>query len=240
MAKLAANQERAVQMRSAFVYNQNVLIRFRRPNGKFVREEGSDYTVAPTPEGTKKTLTSFLGKYERKGEIVAYQKPHYEYKDIDIDGDLISDLAEDLTSDKHSRDGLAADLFPLTGKHQKNYAFKLEGIDNYRDREVYRITFTPTRGWEGEDGDMPWAGEVLVDRLEYQPVLITTRLARGFPFWVKTLLGTNVKHLGFKLSYQRVEEGLWFPATYGGEFEVRGQTKRSAILLPRCFGALCP
>ena len=224
MSRLAANQERAEQMRSAFVYKQSVLIRFRRSNGKFAREEDTEFTVAPTPLGTQKTRTHFLGKYERKGETNEYHEPHHEYKGVDIDGDLISDLAEDFTNDEHSKDGVAADLFPLTGKHQKNYAFRLEGAQDYRGKDVYRITFQPSRRKDNDsDSDgTPWAGEVLVDRREYQPVLITTRLARGIPFLVKTLLGTDLKHLGFKLTYHRVEEGLWFPATYGGEFEVRG------------------
>jgi len=38
---------------------------------------------------------------------------------------------------------------------------------------------------------------------------------------VQTLLGTNIKSLGFKVAYEKFEEGLWFPVTYGGEFEVR-------------------
>ena len=38
---------------------------------------------------------------------------------------------------------------------------------------------------------------------------------------VKTLLGTNLKGLGFKLTYEKFDEGLWFPVTYGAEFEVK-------------------
>jgi hypothetical protein len=49
---------------------------------------------------------------------------------------------------------------------------------------------------------------------------VTTRLARAVPFVVRTLLGTNLKHLGFKLTYQRVDKGVWFPASYGGEFDL--------------------
>jgi hypothetical protein len=60
-----------------------------------------------------------------------------------------------------------------------------------------------------------------VDAHEFQPALITTRLARGIPLIVRTLLGTNLKYLGFKLAYARFEDGLWFPVRYGGEFDVR-------------------
>jgi hypothetical protein len=38
---------------------------------------------------------------------------------------------------------------------------------------------------------------------------------------VKILLGTNVKGLGFSVAYQKFADGVWFPVSYGGEFEVR-------------------
>ena len=38
---------------------------------------------------------------------------------------------------------------------------------------------------------------------------------------MKTLLGTDVKGLGFSVTYQKFEEGVWFPVSYGGEFELR-------------------
>lgn len=218
MAKVAANQERAQQARSEFVYQQNLLIRFRRGNRKLAREERHEYSVVPTPGGVNKTLTHFAGKYEYKGKLVDYGKPHHEYKDVDIDGSLISDLAEDLTSDRGTRDGLGADLFPLTGREQKKYTFRLKGTETYRGRDVYRVEFSPD--WSREEHSC-WAGEVLVDRNEFQPVVITTRLAKGLPFLVKTMLGTNLKYLGFSLAYERFGDGIWFPVSYGGEFEVR-------------------
>lgn len=33
-------------------------------------------------------------------------------------------------------------------------------------------------------------------------------------------MGINIRQLGFSLTYQRVAEGVWFPATYGTEFGV--------------------
>jgi len=62
---------------------------------------------------------------------------------------------------------------------------------------------------------------VLVDSHEYQPVLVTTWLAKGIPMAVQILLGTNMTQLGFKVAYQKFEDGLWFPVTYGGEFKLR-------------------
>ena len=48
-----------------------------------------------------------------------------------------------------------------------------------------------------------------------------TELATRIPGAVKILLGTNIKGLGFSVTYQKFEDGVWFPVSYGGEFEVR-------------------
>ena len=65
MTRVAANQDRAQEMRSAFVYHQDLLLRFLRGNGKTAREEEREYSVTPTPRGTEKQLTRFEGRYER-------------------------------------------------------------------------------------------------------------------------------------------------------------------------------
>ena len=39
--------------------------------------------------------------------------------------------------------------------------------------------------------------------------------------WVKTIFGTNLKHLGFKVDYAKFEDGVWFPVSYGGEFQLK-------------------
>ena len=225
MAKVAENQDRAQEMRSAFVYRQSVLIRFQRGNGKLAREEQREYTVTPTAKGFHKELAHFAGKYEKGGKYVEYDKPGYEYKDLDIDGELIDDLTNDLTNEQGTRDALARDMFPLTAKEQKRYAFRLDGKENYRGTEVYKITFKPKKAsvpQSDDNGSSCWAGEALIDAHEYQPVLITTWLSKGVPMAVQILLGTNLKHLGFKVSYKKFDKGLWFPVTYGGEFHVRG------------------
>jgi hypothetical protein len=38
---------------------------------------------------------------------------------------------------------------------------------------------------------------------------------------VTTLLGTILKGLGFKVTYDKFDEGLWFPVSYGSEFELK-------------------
>jgi len=221
MAKVAANQDRLQEMRSAFVYHQDLLIRFKRGNGRTAREELREYTVTPGANNSRKSLDWFTGRYEKDGKLTEYYDPGYNYKDVDIDGDLINDLADDLANEKQSRDGIACELFPLTTPEQKKYSFTLQGAEEYRGKGVYRITFKPRKEeWSGDDGT-PWTGEILVDIQDYQPVFVSTHLAKGLPVVVKTLLGTNLKGLGFKLTYDKFDEGLWFPVTYGAEFELK-------------------
>lgn len=218
MARVAENQDRAERMRTAFVYHQNVLVRLQRYNGKLAREEYSEFTVAPTPTGTKKTRTQFVGKHMLHGKAVEYDQPGYQYKAVDIDAPVTHSLSDWLTNDTSTKDGMAHDMFPLTAKEQQHYRFRLEGVEEYRGLPVYRITFESRKGDEDDGG---WAGEALVDREEYQPVLVTTHLAAKVPLLVRTMLGTNLEHLGFKVTYKKFDTGLWFPVTYGGEFRVR-------------------
>ena len=222
MSRLARNQDRAQELRSYYVYDQRLIVRFRRGSGKLAREEVREYAVAPTPDGTSKQLKSFSGKYEKDGALHNYDSPGYTYKDLDLDGELIDNLADDLVDEKHSRDGISMDLFPLRSGEQRKYAFTLAGEEEYRGRQVYRITFKPRKETWDEDRDgTPWAGEILVDKHEFEPVFISTKLARGLPFVVTTLLGTNLKGLGFQLTYEKFEDGVWFPVIYGAEFELK-------------------
>ncbi len=223
MAKVAENQNRAEAARTGFVYRQNVLVRLKRTNGELAREEDREYTVAPTPDGVKREMVHFAGKYGVNGKVTSFAEPGEKYKDADIDADLAKSLAEDFGNDKDSRDGVNMDLFPLTTKKQQSYTFKLAGTEIYRDREVFRITFEPRskNGPRSDDHGTPWAGEALIDKADLAPVLITTHLAHGIPVLVKTLLGTNIRQLGFKVSYGRFDSNLWFPETYSGELKLR-------------------
>ena len=217
MARVAANQDRAREVRKAYVYRQNVLLRLKRTNGKLAREEIRDLVVTPAPKGFDKELTHFEGRYEHKGKLIGYDKPRFTYKELDIDGELADELANEFTADKATRDGIGADLFPLTSAEQKKYTFRLLGREKYQNYDVFRILFQPVRG---QDSRL-FAGEALVDTAEYEPVLITTHMARGIPLAVRTLLGTNIRQMGFKLEYAKFDEGAWFPVNYGGEFHIR-------------------
>jgi len=224
MLRVALNQDRDQEMRTAYVYKQNVLVRLHRANGKFAREEYGEYTVTPTPKGITREQTFFRGKYAgAHGKEIEFDQPGFEHKAIDIDADFAKSLMEDFGNDKDSRDGVDHDCFPLTSKEQPKYRFHLEGTEDYRGTPVYRITFQPKKRPSIYDGDEngQWAGEVLVDRDEFQPVLVTSKLAFNIPGWVKVIFGTNVQQLGFKVTYKKFDDGLWFPVTYGGEFKLK-------------------
>jgi hypothetical protein len=221
MVRVAVNQESAREVRANYVYRQEQTIRMRRPGGKVAREQHAEYVVTPGKQGAEKKLEKFEGKYQSKGQYVTYDQPGYVYRDLDIDGDLIRDMADDMMNDKKSQDGIGHDLFPLTAEDQQKYDFRLVGKEEYRGRAVYRVAFQPKHA-SGLEGDETWKGEALIDAEEYQPVTVSTSMAQKIPGWVKVVFGTDVKGLGFSLSYQKFADGVWFPVSYGGEFAVRG------------------
>lgn len=218
MSRVGENQARAQELRREYTFHQKQLLRMMRGNNRLAREEKREYDVVPGQEHVTKSLVHFEGRYEHHGKYITYDRPGYEYKDMDIDGDLINDLSEDMTNDKKSRDGIACDLFPLATSEQHKYDFKLAGTEIWRGREVYRVSFQPKPHLENE---ADWKGEALIDTVEYQPVEVHTSLAARIPLFVKVVFGTNIKGLGFSVSYRRFEDGVWFPVSYGGEFEVR-------------------
>jgi hypothetical protein len=220
MSRVALNQAKSLDQRKEWVYNQKQLLRTVRGNGKVAREERREYVITPKEHGIQRELAKFEGKYENHGKYIAYDRPDFEFKmAVDIDGDVMR-LSDDMTNDKESRDGIDHDLFPLTGSQQKKYTYHLKGTETYRGRPVFRVSFEPKPHQHDEDGGA-WKGDALIDAGEYQPVVVTTTLAFKIPTAVKILLGTNIKGLGFSVAYQKFAEGVWFPVSYGGEFEVR-------------------
>ncbi len=231
MAQVAANVEKAVDARRQFVYQQNVRASLMRTNGQLARRERRQYLVIPSPAGTEKKLVSFQGEYRKGKQSFTYQEPVKEGQSNGIDSELLHDLTEDLINDKKARDGIPHDLFPLRPADLPAYAFTWKGESQYQGRKTYRIAFEPSKtaremcvhAGSDEDNhcpDTPWMGEALIDAAELQPVRIDTHLAYKIPWAVRTFLGTNLKQLGFAITYQRVAEGVWFPATYGTEFRI--------------------
>ena len=227
MSRVAASQAKSQDARKFFVYTQKQILRMNRPNGRLAREEHREYAVTPRERGIRKELARFDGRYADGSKFVSYDRPGYKYKQMDIDGEIIDEMSGSMTNDGNSRDGIAAGLFPLTYHRQLRYDFHLLGSETREGRKVYRIRFEPKAGqhFEGDfdeaDGGA-WKGEALIDAEEFQPVSVTTSLARQIPLAIRILLGTNIKGLGFSVTYRRFDDGVWFPVSYGGEFELRG------------------
>ena len=219
IARVAKNQDADVAARNQFVYHQNLLIRMKRANGKVAREETRDYTVTPSADGVKRELIQLTGTVGNGKNAVTYDQADFRYKNIDIDGELVQNFSDTFGVDKNSKDGVSHDLFPLRTELLPKYMFELTGTEKWHHRDVYHIDFKPS-GKREIDEDC-WAGEALIDKAEFQPLMITSHLACKLPVLVKTLLGTNIKQVGFKVTYQKFDEGIWFPVTYGGEFQFR-------------------
>jgi hypothetical protein len=214
MARVAANQDRSEVLRKQYVYRQHTHILTHKPKGRLLREETADYDVVPTPDGTQKELKLLTGRYWNKGKYETFEgEPVPEAESLD--GSLIHGFREDLSNEK-TKDGLAKDLFPLTGEKQKEYEFKLLGQEIQEGRNVYHISFRPK-----DKNEITWAGEAYIDAAEFQPVRVFTKLSRRIPFMVRTMLGTDLPGIGFNVVYKRQEDGVWFPATFGTEFRIR-------------------
>ena len=226
MARVAESQTRSLAARRAYVYDQDELLRMNRGSGKLAREERLSYTVVPAEHGVQKTLIQCEGKYQTSGKVFAFSEPGYHYKGVDLDAEVMSGM-EESTRAENSLDGIAHNYFPLTATEQAFYSFTLEGTETVRGRTAYRVRFEP-RPRKGlhldsdEDEGVPWKGIAQIDTEEYQPLRVTTDLALKIPRAVKILLGTSITGLGFAISYDRMADGVWFPVSFGGEFEVRG------------------
>jgi hypothetical protein len=134
--------------------------------------------------------------------------------DETIDRDLVENIRKNLIHDK-SKDGINARLFPLTSKNQADYSFRMIGREHLNNRDVFHITFRPKK-----KDDFGWSGDAYIDTTAYQPVLVTTAMARKIPFAVRTLLGTNLPGLGFTVTYAPQPDGVWFPVTFSTEFKI--------------------
>jgi hypothetical protein len=52
-------------------------------------------------------------------------------------------------------------------------------------------------------------------------VLVTSAWTGKVPAAVAIGLGTNVKQIGAKVTYQRFDKDVWFPVSFGGEMKLR-------------------
>jgi hypothetical protein len=215
MCRVAENQERAEAARTAYVYDMNVFVRLKRANGKLAREESRDYVVAPGAKGSARKLVKLEGKILDGKKQTAYTDAGYKTKDMDIDGAITDSFARELLWKKDSG-GPIVSWFPLTNQRMKHYSFVYEGEERYRDYDVYKVSYS------GDDEDSEcWKGEALIERHEFQPVLVTSAWTCKIPTAVKFVLGTNIQELGAKITYQRFGKDVWFPVSAGGEMKLR-------------------
>lgn len=213
MARVAANQDKAIELRSHYVYKQHTHTTSRKTNGKLMREETDDYDVFPTAKGIDRKLITLNGRYWHKGKYVDFQGepiPGADSMDADITHDTFHDTSQDT-----SRDGVGSRLFPLTSARQKDYIFRMIGEETLNGRAVYHIGFEPK-----DKQDYDWKGEAFIDKEEFQPVNVFTKMSRKLPFFVRSVMGIDVPGVGFNVQYVRVEPNVWFPQTFGTEFDL--------------------
>jgi len=233
MARVATNQDRSEALRKEYVYKQHIHIATHKPNNRMMREETADYDVVPLPDGTQKQLKLLTGRYWNKGKYVDFQGdpgPVAGSTNTDLihnlrnhepvpeasrtDAALIQNLRNNLLNDE-SKDGLARDLFPLTSDEQKDYEFKLLGQEVEAGRKVYHIAFAPK-----DTGEPTWAGEAFIDAAEFQPVRVFTRMSGRIPLVVRKMW-FDLPGFGFNVVYKRQEDGVWFPSSFGTEFQMQ-------------------
>jgi hypothetical protein len=249
MTRVAANQDKAEAERAHYVYVQHAKMTSRRGK-TVMCEEITDYRLTPSTDGTNEQLLKLDGRFRKDKNYINYtallprgednpkdpnadkdkpkngdeKKDKKEKKEKDptfdpnsnetMDRDIVENIRWNLIHDK-SKDGVNAHLFPLTSKNQVDYAFRMAGRERLNGRDVFHVTFHPRK-----KDDFGWSGDAYIDTAAYQPVLITTAMARKIPFAVRTLLGTNVPGLGFTVTYAPQPDGVWFPVTFSTEFKI--------------------
>ena len=194
-------------------------------------EEITDSRIAPSTTNSKVELLKLNGRLLHKHTYITYTAlptnkdpdTYVEQSDHDLsvsigddttDRDIVENMRDNLTSDK-SKDGISARLFPLTSKNQAEYVFHLAGRELRNGRDTFHIVFNPK-----DTSDFGWKGDAYIDTSAYQPVLVTTAMARRIPFAVRTLLGTSLPGLGFTVVYAPQPDGVWFPISFGTEFKL--------------------
>jgi hypothetical protein len=194
-------------------------------DGRFLKNQKyrTYSTLLPRDEDKPKDTGKEGDKSDQKDKDKSEQKEK-KGKDLDpvfdpnsdetLDRDLVENMRWNLIHDK-SKDGVNAHLFPLTSKDQINYTFRMIGRERLNDRDVFHIAFRPK-----DKNDFGWSGDAYIDTEAFQPVLVTTGMARKIPFAVRTFLGTNLPGLGFTVTYAPQPDGVWFPVTFSTEFKI--------------------
>ena len=215
MQRVAENQTRAQEARAKYVFDMNVFVRLKRANGKLAREESRQYVVAPGAEKASRKLIKVEGRIQDGSHVINYMEAGFRTKDMDIDGAITDSFAREVMWRK-SQMGPMIDWFPMTRERQSYYGFTMQGEEKYHGFDVYRIAFDG----HGEEDDC-WKGEALIEKNEFQPVLITSHWTCKIPRAATIMLGITVHDIGAKITYQRFDKDVWFPVTCGGEMKLR-------------------
>jgi hypothetical protein len=227
MARVAANQDSTESARTNYIYVQHARV-ISRKGSKVMCEEITDSRVIPSDKASHQELLTLNGRYLHQGKYLTYTKPMTEKHDAaanvsredsihppdDLDIDLVESMRSSLTK-TDTKDGLAANLFPLTTNAQKDKTFTLIGRERRNGRDVFHLTFQPK-----DKNDIDWKGDAYIDAEAFQPVLVSTAMSRKLPFAIRTLMGTSLPGLGFTVTYAPQPDGVWFPTTFGTEFKV--------------------
>lgn len=213
MRRVSENLDRANEVRARYVYDQDIFIRLQRANAKLAREENRQYTVAPTEKGAMRKLVSVKGTIRKGSTSINYFEAGFRQKETDIDGALVDSFAREVMWRHSAIPNMQ--WFPFERKDLDQYSFQFEGEERYKDYDVYKISFRM-----GVPGDQ-WEGEALIERDEYQPVLVTTAWTGHIPALARITLGTNIRHVGARIAFQRFDKDTWFPISSGGEMKVR-------------------
>jgi hypothetical protein len=214
MARVAQNQDKAEKLRAEYVYEQRVHIASKKPHGKLMREETATYHVVPTPDGVQKEQEKIKGQYLEKGKHIEFEGPPVPDPES-LDAQLVQQFREDFVNSK-SKDGMAKDLFPLTSEEQQEMAFRLVGEEDMNGRRAYRIAFGPK-----DKDELSFAGDAWIDKADFEPIYIDTKLSRKMPLAIRALLGTDLPGFGFSVHYRRQADGVWFPSSFGTEFRLK-------------------
>ncbi len=232
MARVAANQDRAEAERSHYTYIQHARVVSRKGH-TVMCEEITESRITPSPTGSKADLLKLDGRLLRKHKYVSYtalpptrqntdktaaaadhDMLNISLGDDDTDRSLVESMRSSLTNDD-SKDGINQSLFPLTSTGQSRYTFQLLGREHINGRDTFHIVFRPI-----VKDDFGWKGDAYIDTTAFEPVAVSTALARKVPFAVRTLLGTNLPGLGFTVLYAPQPDGTWFPVSFGNEFKL--------------------
>jgi hypothetical protein len=227
MARVAKLQDEAQAQRARYVYVQHVTVTSRR--GHVLRcQEITDYRMTPSNSGSDEQLLHLHGRLLVKGRYVDYDRLNADdgmleaapgtvtiaFGDDNTDQDMVENMRKNLLGTK-AKDGINAQLFPLTTKEQAGEEFRYLGRDRLNGHNVDHIRFRPK-----DKSDFGWKGDAYIDTVTGEPVVVSTALSRRIPIAVRTLLGTNVPGLGFTVVYAPQPDGVWFPISFSTEFQI--------------------